>query len=172
MTLPMPRHELAVGFEHHDHSYKRTKKLKGGQPNVNGTLYLGITKHQSPCTHNLDHHLTLWCLLLNRRWMLWCAWQGSRRKPPLSGEGQCYRVRVPSRLRSSFCGVSARRWGVVTTSFNSTFDTFLFIVALCPAGTAFSSRWRSGSWTSKRSIPLDTSSTTSPCLDVTTSIRP
>jgi hypothetical protein len=46
----MPRHELAVGFEHHDHSYKRTKKLKGGQPNVNGTLYLGITKHQAHIT--------------------------------------------------------------------------------------------------------------------------
>ena len=51
MTLPMPRHKLDVGFEHHDHSYKRTKKLKGGQPNVNGTLYLGIAKHQAPCTH-------------------------------------------------------------------------------------------------------------------------
>lgn len=35
------QHKLDVGFEHHDHSYKRTKKLKGGQPNANGTLYLG-----------------------------------------------------------------------------------------------------------------------------------
>jgi hypothetical protein len=35
------KHKIDVGFEHHDHAYKKTKKMKGNVPNVNGTLYLG-----------------------------------------------------------------------------------------------------------------------------------
>ncbi len=33
--------KLKIGFENHDHGYKRTKRLKGGQEDVNGTLYIG-----------------------------------------------------------------------------------------------------------------------------------
>ncbi len=35
------KHHLTAAFEHHDHSFKRTKLLRNNQPNVNGTLYLG-----------------------------------------------------------------------------------------------------------------------------------
>ncbi|NLE36947.1 MAG: metallophosphoesterase family protein [Pirellulaceae bacterium] len=34
-------HGLAIGFEHHDHTFKRTKRLKNNELNPEGTLYVG-----------------------------------------------------------------------------------------------------------------------------------
>jgi hypothetical protein len=34
-------HGLTIAFEHHDHTLKRTKRLKAGEPDPTGTLYLG-----------------------------------------------------------------------------------------------------------------------------------
>ncbi|HNT88850.1 MAG TPA: metallophosphoesterase family protein, partial [Candidatus Hydrogenedentes bacterium] len=34
-------HGVAAGFEHHDHTFKRTKPLRGGQVDPEGTVYLG-----------------------------------------------------------------------------------------------------------------------------------
>jgi len=34
-------HRLTTAFEHHDHSFKRTKLLRNNQPDPKGTLYLG-----------------------------------------------------------------------------------------------------------------------------------
>jgi len=34
-------HQLAVGFEHHDHTFKRTKRLRNNEVNPEGTLYVG-----------------------------------------------------------------------------------------------------------------------------------
>ena len=35
------KHALTVGFEHHDHAFKRSKLLRGGEEFPEGTLYLG-----------------------------------------------------------------------------------------------------------------------------------
>ena len=35
------RHGITVAFEHHDHTYKRTVPLRGGQPTVGGLVYYG-----------------------------------------------------------------------------------------------------------------------------------
>ena len=35
------RHHLTAAFEHHDHTLKRSKRLRGGRPDSDGTLYLG-----------------------------------------------------------------------------------------------------------------------------------
>lgn len=35
------RHHLTTAFEHHDHTFKRTRLLRNNQPDPNGTLYLG-----------------------------------------------------------------------------------------------------------------------------------
>lgn len=35
------QHQLAVSFENHDHVYKRTHRLRGGEIYANGTLYVG-----------------------------------------------------------------------------------------------------------------------------------
>lgn len=32
---------MKLSFENHDHSYKRTKRLKNNVEDVNGTVYLG-----------------------------------------------------------------------------------------------------------------------------------
>jgi len=34
-------HDLSIGFEHHDHTFKRTKPIRAGEVNPEGTLYLG-----------------------------------------------------------------------------------------------------------------------------------
>ena len=40
--LPLfDKYELAVGFEHHDHTFKRTKRLRNNEINPEGTLYVG-----------------------------------------------------------------------------------------------------------------------------------
>ena len=35
------KHRLNTAFEHHDHTFKRTHRLRGNQPDAAGTLYLG-----------------------------------------------------------------------------------------------------------------------------------
>ncbi|MBI1318922.1 MAG: hypothetical protein GC168_08225 [Candidatus Hydrogenedens sp.] len=35
------KHHLDIGFEHHDHSFKRTKRITGGEVDPEGVLYLG-----------------------------------------------------------------------------------------------------------------------------------
>jgi hypothetical protein len=35
------KHHLTTAFEHHDHTFKRTKLLRENKPNPHGTLYLG-----------------------------------------------------------------------------------------------------------------------------------
>ncbi len=40
--LPLfDEYEIPVSFEHHDHTFKRTKPLRNGQVSENGTIYLG-----------------------------------------------------------------------------------------------------------------------------------
>ena len=40
--LPLfDKYQLAVGFEHHDHTFKRTKRLRNNEENPNGALYVG-----------------------------------------------------------------------------------------------------------------------------------
>lgn len=40
--LPLfDKHTLSVGFEHHDHDFKRSKRLRGNELDPQGTLYLG-----------------------------------------------------------------------------------------------------------------------------------
>ena len=34
-------YKINIGFENHDHTYVRTKPMKGDQINANGTMYLG-----------------------------------------------------------------------------------------------------------------------------------
>eukprot|EP01095_Lingulamoeba_sp_RSL-Kostka_P008325 TRINITY_DN2753_c0_g1_i1.p1 TRINITY_DN2753_c0_g1~~TRINITY_DN2753_c0_g1_i1.p1 ORF type:complete len:792 (-),score=185.99 TRINITY_DN2753_c0_g1_i1:248-2623(-) len=51
------KYGVDIAFEHHDHSYKRTYKLKGGAVNKNGTVYIGdgawgVELHVA--THNIN----------------------------------------------------------------------------------------------------------------------
>ena len=34
-------HNIRVAFEHHDHAYKRTPRIRGGEVDANGTVYFG-----------------------------------------------------------------------------------------------------------------------------------
>jgi len=51
-------YQVAAGFEHHDHCYKRTKCLKNGQIDPQGTVYMGdgtwgIVKPRAPKNHSI-----------------------------------------------------------------------------------------------------------------------
>ena len=56
------KHNMAIIFENHTHAFKRSKKLKNGVPNENGTIYLGegnwgVTKPGGVCDpSNVEIH--------------------------------------------------------------------------------------------------------------------
>jgi hypothetical protein len=68
------KYRVPVVLEHHDHTFKRTKKLIDGMPNDNGVLYLGdgswgkLRSPQSPdklhylASASHDYHLSLHCI--------------------------------------------------------------------------------------------------------------
>lgn len=58
------RHNLTIGFEHHDHSYKRTKKMRANKPDESGTLYLGTQSFFSSSVFSPNN----WSF--RRRWLL------------------------------------------------------------------------------------------------------
>ena len=43
------RYHLTVAWENHDHTYSRSKLLKGGEENANGTLYAGNVTLTAKC---------------------------------------------------------------------------------------------------------------------------